>query len=238
MFVKEAVKDNRLVWVVYQDKHHIIDCNISTNIHDLNKFDKKFRSHGKDVIRNESHENGKAAKHSTDVDFRGLLRQCRLFKKQVRALRIEHHHEEHGDKRSKRNQHDKDDINAGSRQKRGASLMIVPGTNWCGAGDRASGYEDLGEHAATDRCCREHDHCPYYIGALTTKYNYFNRRLCTLSHCTCEEKWVLHPLILIFSARKSSCVNARGTMPVRSPYRIGQGVPLVQVWRGMGGGTP
>ena len=136
------------------------------------------------MIRNDFHENRNRAKHSSDIDFRGLLRQCRLFKKQIRALRIEHHHKERNDKRSQRNQHDKDD----TREKRFANLLIYPGTNWCGVGNRASGYEDLGEHAATDRCCREHDKCPNYIGAFTTKYNYWNLRPYTLSHCTCEEK--------------------------------------------------
>ena len=189
LFVKEAVKRNRLVWLVYQDKHHIIDCNISTNVHDLVKFDKKFSSYGRDWITNKFHENGKAAKYSSDIDFRGLLRQCRLFKRQIRAIRIEHHHEEHNHKRSKSNQHNKDDTKAGTRPKRSAFSMIYPGTNWCGAGDRASGgYEDLGEHAATDSCCREHDHCPYYISGFKTKYNFWNYRFHTLSHCTCEEK--------------------------------------------------
>ena len=85
LFVKEAVKRNRLVWLVYQDKHHIIDCNISTNVHDLVKFDKKFSSYGRDWITNKFHENGKAAEYSSDIDFRGLLRQCRLFKRQIRC---------------------------------------------------------------------------------------------------------------------------------------------------------
>ena len=88
-----------------------------------------------------------------------LLRQCRLFKKQIRAIRIETHHEEHNHRKSKTNH---DGTKSSTRPKRGAFSMIYPGTNWCGAGDRASGgYEDLGEHAATDSCCREHDHCPY-----------------------------------------------------------------------------
>lgn len=37
--------------------------------------------------------------------------------------------------------------------------QIIPGTKWCGAGDIANSYEDLGLFAATDRCCRDHDHC-------------------------------------------------------------------------------
>lgn len=37
--------------------------------------------------------------------------------------------------------------------------MTVPGTKWCGPGNTASNYNDLGIHHETDKCCREHDHC-------------------------------------------------------------------------------
>lgn len=34
------------------------------------------------------------------------------------------------------------------------------GTKWCGPGNIANGYNDLGYKTDEDRCCREHDHCP------------------------------------------------------------------------------
>ncbi|EDS30114.1 conserved hypothetical protein [Culex quinquefasciatus] len=37
---------------------------------------------------------------------------------------------------------------------------IIPGTKWCGTGDIAESYHDLGDDATMDRCCRTHDLCP------------------------------------------------------------------------------
>lgn len=79
------------------------------------------------------------------------------------------------------------------RTKRGASNrrtkrgIIIPDTKWCGAGSENENFEDVGPSRATDRCCREHDHCPYYIEAMSKKYNLFNARLYTISHCYCDE---------------------------------------------------
>jgi len=73
---------------------------------------------------------------------------------------------------------------AKSRSKRG---LIVPDTKWCGAGSSHENFEDVGVSRAADRCCREHDHCPYYIEAMSTNYNLFNARLYTISHCYCDE---------------------------------------------------
>jgi hypothetical protein len=33
-------------------------------------------------------------------------------------------------------------------------ILILPGTKWCGQGDVAEHYNDLGFHAETDKCCR------------------------------------------------------------------------------------
>lgn len=68
-----------------------------------------------------------------------------------------------------------------------AKRFIYPGTNWCGNGNAALDYDDLGDNVATDKCCRGHDHCPYTIEGFQTKYRYFNFRFHTLSHCHCDE---------------------------------------------------
>jgi len=47
--------------------------------------------------------------------------------------------------------------------------ITVPGTKWCGPGNTAANFEDLGRERETDKCCRAHDHCDEIIeshGAL------------------------------------------------------------------------
>lgn len=50
----------------------------------------------------------------------------------------------------------------------------MAGTKWCGSGNIAENYEDLGEERDTDSCCREHDYCPDYIEAKGTKHGLTN----------------------------------------------------------------
>ncbi|XP_053864660.1 protein PROCA1 [Malaclemys terrapin pileata] len=69
------------------------------------------------------------------------------------------------------------------RTKRG---FTYPGTLWCGAGNNADSYGQLGEHRETDECCREHDHCQHVIHPFTAKYGYRNLRWHTISHCACD----------------------------------------------------
>ncbi|XP_044252995.1 uncharacterized protein LOC123003971 isoform X3 [Tribolium madens] len=72
------------------------------------------------------------------------------------------------------------------RQKR--SVLIVPGTLWCGDSDNAKKYSHLGPMAYTDKCCRRHDHCKRNIPGFTTKYNFHNYSPFTLSHCWCDSR--------------------------------------------------
>ncbi|CAN7979755.1 unnamed protein product [Ixodes pacificus] len=63
------------------------------------------------------------------------------------------------------------------------SLFIFPGTKWCGAGDVAKNYDDLGRNKGTDMCCRAHDHSDDYIPALKTKHGITNKNLYTMTNC-------------------------------------------------------
>ena len=72
-----------------------------------------------------------------------------------------------------------------SRTKR--ALFVYPGTKWCGKGTSASHYNDLGDNRQTDMCCRAHDHCAHTILGLTRRYNLFNYRFHTVSHCDCDD---------------------------------------------------
>ncbi|XP_071654164.1 uncharacterized protein [Temnothorax longispinosus] len=56
---------------------------------------------------------------------------------------------------------------------------ILPGTKWCGTGDLAENYHDLGDLPHIDRCCRNHDLCPIKVRAQQTRYNLTNYSLYT-----------------------------------------------------------
>ncbi|XP_041666167.1 group 3 secretory phospholipase A2 [Cheilinus undulatus] len=72
------------------------------------------------------------------------------------------------------------------RVKRG---FIVPGTLWCGSGNKAPSYADLGVFSDTDSCCREHDQCKDTILSFHSKFGVFNSNIFTMSHCDCDNKF-------------------------------------------------
>ncbi|KAI5098742.1 hypothetical protein C0J45_10881 [Silurus meridionalis] len=79
--------------------------------------------------------------------------------------------------------HPASDIHTLQRSKRG---FTYPGTLWCGAGNIADNYDQLGEFAETDECCRTHDQCPHVIHAFSSKYGFTNFKWHSISHCDCD----------------------------------------------------
>ncbi|KAM3964031.1 phospholipase A2-like [Aphomia sociella] len=65
--------------------------------------------------------------------------------------------------------------------------LIYPGTKWCGSGNIADDYDDLGSAADTDKCCRAHDLCPDIISAGETQHNLTNTAFYTRLSCQCDE---------------------------------------------------
>lgn len=51
---------------------------------------------------------------------------------------------------------------------------ILPGTLWCGMGDQASSYHQLGPRRKLDGCCRAHDHCPVKLRPMMSRYGVTN----------------------------------------------------------------
>uniref|UniRef100_A0A336LVU0 phospholipase A2 n=1 Tax=Culicoides sonorensis TaxID=179676 RepID=A0A336LVU0_CULSO len=45
----------------------------------------------------------------------------------------------------------------------GGMGITYPGTKWCGPGNSAKNYDDLGENIAEDKCCRAHDNCDDHL---------------------------------------------------------------------------
>jgi len=91
-----------------------------------------------------------------------------------------------------------------SRAKRAAfdfsSVLIFPGTKWCGKGDLAQCYDDLGDDTELDACCRDHDCCPYVIPPFSARFNTFNYRFHSLLHCDCDQRYgvlILHHLYYV-----------------------------------------
>ena len=77
-----------------------------------------------------------------------------------------------------------------TRSKRAAFdflLGIYPDTKWCGKGNIAKDYNDLGPDFA-DSCCRDHDHCPYVISPFQSAYGMFNPQFHTILHCDCDQR--------------------------------------------------
>lgn len=66
---------------------------------------------------------------------------------------------------------------------------FVPGTLWCGPGDRAGSYWNLGSKAELDSCCREHDHCPVRLAGQEQAYGEVNSRDYTVSWCQCDQRF-------------------------------------------------
>lgn len=63
---------------------------------------------------------------------------------------------------------------------------VVPNTLWCGLGDRASNYSELGVEYKVDSCCRAHDHCPIRLKPFGADYGLVNWSVSTRSHCDCD----------------------------------------------------
>ena len=56
---------------------------------------------------------------------------------------------------------------------------IIPGTKWCGTGDIAATYHDIGSESNMDRCCRTHDLCPVKIRSYQKRYDLENNSIYT-----------------------------------------------------------
>lgn len=57
--------------------------------------------------------------------------------------------------------------------------FTILGTKWCGTGDIAKNYFDLGTDWVMDKCCRKHDLCPVKVKANGFRYSLSNKSLYT-----------------------------------------------------------
>lgn len=65
---------------------------------------------------------------------------------------------------------------------------IFPGTKWCGKGNAAINYDDLGSADDTDRCCRAHDKESGGIKPGRELHGIFNTHSYTIKRCEADER--------------------------------------------------
>uniref|UniRef100_L7LXT1 Putative phospholipase a2 n=1 Tax=Rhipicephalus pulchellus TaxID=72859 RepID=L7LXT1_RHIPC len=73
--------------------------------------------------------------------------------------------------------------------KRYQGIAAFPGTKWCGSGNVARNYEDLGEARDTDKCCREHDFAMDSIPPNKTRHGLQNKLTYTMTNCKYDKKF-------------------------------------------------
>ena len=202
LFYRKVTNGKQIVTSIYQHEGLLADCDVSRDEGDLAKFYDNFLGVNSRSSDSDNVETGNNTMRTIEgdlddqfkpiVNFNHLKTECRELH---RYLRQQAKLKKKAAKKALQLDDDwpldaEDDANdvaptTHDRQKR--AMFIYPGTNWCGTGNTAKNFHDLGENSATDKCCRAHDHCPYVIEGFTTKYNLFNVRFHTLSHCQCDE---------------------------------------------------
>lgn len=130
-------------------------------------------------------------------------------------------------------------------------FIYIIGTKWCGPGNTAQSYNDLGDHRDVDKCCRNHDHCDN-IPAGESKNQLTNDDYFTRLHCDCDKEfyYCLHGINstvanrmgkLYFTLRKKcyqdehpivECVEYDVTMFVRRcvRYMLDESLPRLFQW--------
>ncbi|KAL1473833.1 hypothetical protein MTO96_038435 [Rhipicephalus appendiculatus] len=67
--------------------------------------------------------------------------------------------------------------------------MTCERTKWCGRGNVAKHYNDLGRARKTDKCCREHDHSSPTIPAEQSRNGINNNLSYTMTNCADDRKF-------------------------------------------------
>lgn len=191
-------------------------------------------SDGVEVVRSVASPAGKLVNCSVIVNHmqvKSFMHECRLGLKEQRAAReLETRFtrmdeaklmcREFKEKSERSGRVERDDSEDSALQdevlKRSKRGFTYPGTLWCGAGNMADNYDQLGtrlQHlqaelimhvcvpnihrliitlhvagnfAETDSCCRTHDHCPHVIHAFSSKYGHTNFKWHSICHCDCD----------------------------------------------------
>lgn len=155
-----------LVKSEYNRAGQLIDCELIENRADIDRFTNHVEENIQRSLTSSVEGPRKTSKHH--LDHRDLFNVVSQAKACQQLLLQREEEEEEPGRRAKR------------------SYLIWPGTNWCGKGSKAEFADSYGPNKEADQCCQKHDQCPYMIEGFTTRYNLFNYRIHTLSHCDCD----------------------------------------------------
>ncbi|XP_067114829.1 group 3 secretory phospholipase A2-like [Osmerus mordax] len=177
----------RLYHLVWSNEHSMVNCvwNDESSV-TANYLDLCWKREGEFTGRPDSH-----------FEINMMLESCAAFNPRTIADRTKRSGKRHirsADGHyivgaSVQKLHGDSDRSGGKTHRRLKRGFIVPGTLWCGAGNKALSYKDLGVFSDTDSCCREHDQCQDTILSFQYNYGVFNKNIFTMSHCNCDNKF-------------------------------------------------
>jgi secretory phospholipase A2 len=174
---RQLADRNHLIQLIYNDGEELKDCEIIHHRDQVRKFLHSFKSDLSNLIATsnvtiESLDNKQLPEDiSTWFNTTKMRNACRKLHHQMKKQALENRQTDRSEDRRKR------------------SILIVPGTLWCGNDHDANRYTQLGAMSNTDKCCRRHDHCKRNIPGFTTKFHYHNYSPFTLSHCYCDSSF-------------------------------------------------
>ncbi|XP_037966654.2 uncharacterized protein LOC105391939 isoform X1 [Plutella xylostella] len=201
--LRQLTDGRHLVQIIYSQHGDIQDCEYITERKSARNFLKNLRKELKLALDEENSKilrgdtatesDEKFYRHFGNVTFRILKNGERLppdvagwfnyDKLKVECLK---RHEELKYMLENKNKIGAQELSRSPRSIR--ENFILPGTKWCGAGQLAERYDELGPDRDEDRCCRAHDNCRLNIGAFRRRFGYFNMRPFTVSHCRCDRR--------------------------------------------------
>ncbi|KAK4873840.1 hypothetical protein RN001_013200 [Aquatica leii] len=179
--LRQLTDGKHFIQLIYDDRDNILDCEYLHQKDEVELFEIKF---DEDINKSTSNltietlDNRRLPENIRKwFNFSHLRNLCRKnhkrIKKTLRESEIQH-----------------GSMHKRSRKTRAISdYLIAPGTLWCGYQDKANSYTELGGMSLTDKCCRRHDHCKMNIHGFSRKYNYYNAKPFTLSHCFCDSSF-------------------------------------------------
>lgn len=194
--LRELSDGTELIRMLYTEEEDLVDCQVETDPTKVEEFWKESLG----LHNHKEHHIMDMAAKKQDIVPKEVATRLQSFNLKAELLTIETEEDHHhfttmvdivtlkrmcGQHQSlKQSSKDTDHHHRSAR-----SLFIFPGTNWCGSGNQAAANgSQFGESLDLDKCCREHDVCPYYIDSMGSKYGHFNFGLYTLLHCACDEQ--------------------------------------------------